>query len=87
MYIRTHQVCSHQFWTAPRLFWEMPISLAADLATSRLVIVKGIGTICYVCIYVFVCVYICVYIYICIHIYIHIYTCMRIYKYENKDMR
>lgn len=34
-------VCSHQFWTAPRLFWEMPVSLADDLAGSTLVIVKG----------------------------------------------
>jgi uncharacterized protein with ATP-grasp and redox domains len=35
------EVCSHQFWTAPRLFWEMPLSLARDLANASLVIVKG----------------------------------------------
>lgn len=35
------QVCAHQFWTAPRLFWEMPLSLAKDLSSSQLIIVKG----------------------------------------------
>ena len=35
------EVCSHQFWTSPRLFWDMPLSLARDLANASLVIVKG----------------------------------------------
>jgi hypothetical protein len=34
-------VRSHMFWTAPRLFWEMPQSLASDLSEARLIIVKG----------------------------------------------
>lgn len=32
---------SHMFWTAPRLFWEMPKSLAKHLSASSLIIVKG----------------------------------------------
>jgi len=32
---------SHMFWTAPRLFWEMPRSLASELGKATLVIVKG----------------------------------------------
>jgi len=32
---------SHMLWTSPRLFWEMPLSLAGLLAKSSLCIVKG----------------------------------------------
>lgn len=35
------QVQSHMFWTAPRLFWEMPLSLASELSQAALVVVKG----------------------------------------------
>uniref|UniRef100_A0A6U4MP20 Sugar phosphate phosphatase n=2 Tax=Hemiselmis andersenii TaxID=464988 RepID=A0A6U4MP20_HEMAN len=34
-------VKSHMFWTAPRLFWEMPRKLADEVASSTLVLVKG----------------------------------------------
>ncbi|EKX49842.1 hypothetical protein GUITHDRAFT_135550 [Guillardia theta CCMP2712] len=35
------EIQSHMFWTSPRLFWEMPSSLAQQLRSSSLVIVKG----------------------------------------------
>ena len=35
------QIRSHMFWTTPRLFWEMPVSLASELREASLVLIKG----------------------------------------------